>query len=299
MNKTEPPLVSIAIITFNQKEYLRECIESCLAQDYKNIEIVVADDGSQDGTQDMLKDYDIRYPNKFVLCLSKENGGITKNSNIAHFSCSGKYIAWMGGDDLMLPEKVSRQVDFMEQDESCTICYHDMDVFESSSDKTIYVHSKRFSPRIGGAAQYVKYGCYNGACSSMVRRDKTPTNGFNELLPVASDWLYWIESLANGGHISYIPEVLSRYRRHERNITNESDEIKQNFIDHLNSCNYVAVKYPKFFKEALYRHATLLRSQRNRLPYLNVMKHSLLVSGDLRFAFAILAYILTFGSIKI
>ena len=58
------PLVSVAIITFNQAEFLRECIESVLQQDYANLEIVVADDGSTDGTQEMLRDYDRNHPEK-------------------------------------------------------------------------------------------------------------------------------------------------------------------------------------------------------------------------------------------
>ncbi len=99
------PLVSVAVITYNQKEFLRECIESILAQDYPNLEIVIADDASSDGTQDMLRDYDVQFPDKFVLKLAGRNQGITANSNEAHFACTGKYIAWMGGDDLMLPGK--------------------------------------------------------------------------------------------------------------------------------------------------------------------------------------------------
>ena len=93
-------------MTYNQKNYLKECIDSILSQDYENIEIIIADDYSKDGTQDMLKEYNQKYPNKFILKLSERNQGITKNSNLAHFACNGKYIAWMGGDDLMLPSKI-------------------------------------------------------------------------------------------------------------------------------------------------------------------------------------------------
>ena len=95
------PLVSISIITYNQKEYLKDCIESILIQNYDNIEIVIADDCSTDGSQELLNIYKERYPDKFVLKLAKKNRGITKNSNAAHFACSGKYIFIMGGDDLM------------------------------------------------------------------------------------------------------------------------------------------------------------------------------------------------------
>ena len=121
LNDTKLPLVSISIITYNQKDFLRECIESALAQDYPHLEIVVADDGSKDGTHEMLHDYQARYPDKFVLRLAERNQGITANSNAAHFACTGKYIAWMGGDDLLLPGKIRRQVEFMVALPVCTL----------------------------------------------------------------------------------------------------------------------------------------------------------------------------------
>ena len=68
------PLVSVAIITFNQKPFLKECIDSVLAQDYENVEIVVADDASTDGTHELLCDYKAKYPEKFVIKISKKSG---------------------------------------------------------------------------------------------------------------------------------------------------------------------------------------------------------------------------------
>ncbi len=91
------PLVSVAVVTYNQKDFLRECVESVLAQDYSNFEIVVADDGSKDGTQEMLLDYESRIKGKFVLRLSPSNRGITSNQNLALSACSGKYISCMAG----------------------------------------------------------------------------------------------------------------------------------------------------------------------------------------------------------
>lgn len=58
MSEQNMPLVSVAVITYNQKGFMRECIESILDQDYSNLEIVIADDGAIDGTQEMLCDYD-------------------------------------------------------------------------------------------------------------------------------------------------------------------------------------------------------------------------------------------------
>ncbi|HHO42468.1 MAG TPA: glycosyltransferase, partial [Epsilonproteobacteria bacterium] len=245
------PLVSVAIITYNQKEYLKECIESVLAQDYENIEIVIADDCSTDGTQDMLKEYDKKYPNKFVLKLSDKNQGITKNSNLAHFACSGKYIAWMGGDDLMLSGKIRKQVEYMEENQECTICYHNLDVFQSDTNETLYYFNKKTKYE-GDVYTSIKYGTFNGACSTMIRASKAPKNGFNETIPVASDWLYWVETLHNGGTINYIDEVLGRYRRHDNNVTKKTSSITQNQIDHLNSCHIILSLYPEYSKVVFY-----------------------------------------------
>ena len=289
------PIVSVAVIAYNQKEYLKECIESVLEQDYPNIEIVIADDASTDGTQEMLKEYDKKYPNKFVLKLAEKNLGITKNSNEAHFSCNGKYIAWMGGDDLMLPGKIEKQVEYMEKHPKCTICYHNLDVFESDTNETLYFFNEKVHYE-GGAEVLIKYGTFNGACSNMVRASKNPTNGFNETLPVASDWLFWCEYLLNGGEIHYIDEVLGRYRRHDNNITNKSSsKIKQNELDHLNSCNYLMALSPLHFDDIMHRYATNLVSVRHKLPYHKIMIKSLLLRFNLKAFFALIIYGLTLG----
>lgn len=299
MSNSAKPLVSIAIITYNQKDFLKECIESCLAQDYPNLEIVVADDGSTDGTHDLLNDYDRKHPGKFVLRLSKENQGITKNSNAAHFACSGKYVAWIGGDDLMLLGKISKQVEFMEKNLDCTICYHDLDVFDSETGKALYNFSEKNKPREGTVSVIIKNGVFNGACSTMVRSSSVPRQGYNELLPVASDWCYWIDTLAKGGEIRFIPEVLARYRRHPKNVTAIKDKIGQNSLDHLNTCNYIIAKYPEYTKDALYCYSKNIRYLRKRLPYMTSLIFVIRTSFDFKSLFAILLFIITLGRVKV
>lgn len=299
MDIEDLPLVSVAVITYNQKEFLKECIESILYQDYKNLEIVIADDASTDGTQEMLREYEKHYPGKFILILAEKNQGITANSNAAHFSCKGKYIAWMGGDDLMLPGKISKQLRFMEKNPECAVCYHDLDVFDSNTNKTLYFFSKRNKPREGSVRTLIKYGVFNGACSSMVRINKTPKEGFNRFIPVASDWLYWVESLASGGSINYINEVLGRYRRHSDNVTNKSFGIGQNTVDHLNSCNYMLSKYPEYFTEIVYCYGILIRTQRRNLPYFSSLTACFKLTCDIKSLAAILIFCFTFGFVKI
>lgn len=299
MNNNNLPLVSVAIITYNQKEYLEECIESILIQDYENIQIVVADDCSQDGTQLMLKEYELQYPNKFVLLLADENLGITKNSNKAHFACSGKYVFWIGGDDIMLPKKMKKQVEYMEANPTCTICYHNLDVFESSTNETLYFMNNKRNSFVGDFKSVVSKGTFNGACATVVRNQMTPKNGFDERIPIASDWLYWMQTLLNGGEIHYIDEVLGRYRRHDNNITSNISNFNGQ-IDHLNSCNILLIESPQYSKEILKGYYEIIRSLRiyDKKNYYNWLISSINFNVNMKSLLLLFIYYISFGKIK-
>jgi len=296
--KNSIPLVTIAIVTYNQIKYLRECIESCLSQDYPNIEIVVADDASDDGTQEMLQEYSKKYPGKFLLQLATKNMGITENSNRAHKVSSGKYIAWMGGDDLMLPGKISKQVKLMESDPECSICYHNLEVFDSDTNETIRYFNEKFK-YTGDVSTLIRYGSFNGACSNLVRTDKTPIDGFDKSLPVASDWLYWIETLGNGGTIRYIDEVLGRYRRHSNNITRIEKNITQNELDHLFTCQILITRFPNLLKDILYSYSNKLINIRHKLPYFDVLIASLRINLTIRGIVLLTVYLFSLKKLRL
>lgn len=265
MTDEDFPSVSVAIITYNQIEFLQECIDSVLSQDYPNFEIVVADDASTDGTQDMLRKYEKKYPGKFVLRLEEENQGITANSNAAHFACKGKYIAWMGGDDLMLPGKLSQQVVFMEKSPEYVICYHDLEVFESPSLRKLRLFSENAPPRTGSLRELLRYGSFMGACSVMVRRSSAPEFGFDPRVPIASDWLYYVRTAQSGGRIGYLPSVLGKYRRHAANVTNKSDDQRMERSsqqDHFVSAAIMLSEFPEYNDDIRSRMADLLYSAR-------------------------------------
>lgn len=224
------PLVSVCIITYNQRQFVHETLHSVLNQDYDNLQIVVADDGSTDGTVDIILDYAKKFPDKIVPLIGGINLGITGNSNRGLNSCTGEYIAFLGGDDLFLPNKISTQVLLMEQDANIIMSYHDVELFNSEDNKIIRFYNsgkKSAFPETGRASKVVKKVIQTGnsfiaSSSVIVRRDALPSGYFDERVPVASDWLMWIEVLAGANKnktIVFIPDVLGRYRRHTGNIT--------------------------------------------------------------------------------
>ena len=212
------PLVSILIITYNQIQFVHETLASALNQDYENFEVVVADDGSTDGTAEIILDYAKRYRSKIVPLVGGPNLGITGNSNRGLRACKGKYVAFQGGDDSFLPGKISKQVEWLEADNKRVLCYHDVDVYDSETGKTLYLWSEKYRFRIGNARTVIRHGTFFGALSVIVRHPKNLF--FNEKISIASDWLMWIEILEKqSGSLGYVDGVYARYRRHANNIT--------------------------------------------------------------------------------
>ena len=106
MNNDFHPLVSIVMPVFNGSNYMREAIDSALAQTYDNIEIIVVNDGSKDNTEEIAKSYgdSIRY-------FAKENGGTPTALNMGIANMRGEYFAWLSHDDLYKPNKIQREVE--------------------------------------------------------------------------------------------------------------------------------------------------------------------------------------------
>jgi glycosyltransferase involved in cell wall biosynthesis len=106
-------LVSIITPAYNSSQFIRETIESFIAQTYSNWELLVTDDCSTDNTWEILKEYAQKDNRIKIFRLDKNSGaGIARNNSIKH--ASGKYIAFCDSDDLWLPEKLDYQVKFME-----------------------------------------------------------------------------------------------------------------------------------------------------------------------------------------
>jgi glycosyltransferase involved in cell wall biosynthesis len=289
LDNEERPLVSVALITYNHVGFIGAALESVLSQSYPNFEVIVADDFSTDGTRDVIKRYAVKYPDKIKIASSEINLGVTKNHNRAFSGCAGKYIAWMSGDDIMLPEKLTIQVNYLEKNERCAICYHDLEYFNSDDDSVLYLKSEIDRPRNGRMSTVIKYGCFNGGVSNMIRRGSAPPRGFDERIPIASDWLFWVETLIGGGEIHYIDRVLARHRRHASNVTvldSRNPSILE-IQDHLMSSEVILSSFPGERAAVRYRKAYLYSSLRMYGNGINYNKY-LLLSLSHRFRLKVL-----------
>jgi glycosyltransferase involved in cell wall biosynthesis len=212
--------VSTLIITYNQRDYIGEAIDSALDQDYPNTEIVIADDGSTDGTAEIVTAYAHRFPEKVVPVLNNKNLGVTANSNAGLAACTGELVAFMGGDDVFLPGKIGRQVAWFAAGADRVLCGHQVEVFYEDGSKPPHRLSRRLLAGLG-ADKLLRHQPF-GATAVMVRRDRIPAHGFDSSLPVISDHLLWVEVVRGDGQFGYIEGSWARYRRHSNNVSANS-----------------------------------------------------------------------------
>lgn len=112
------PLVSVVIPVYNGTNYLREAIDSVLNQTYKNIEIIVVDDGSTDNTWEIIQSYG----NK-IRGIQKKNGGVTTALNKGIQMMNGEWFAWLSHDDIWMPTFVQKQIENLRHNSKCMISY--------------------------------------------------------------------------------------------------------------------------------------------------------------------------------
>lgn len=213
MNSETTPLVSVMIVAYNQEDIIRETIESILQEPrYPNLEIVVSDDCSVDGTVEVVRNLQTEYPNIIKLVENSQNQGITRNSNSAFFATSGEYVCVMGGDDLFLRGKISTQVREFLDDPSLALSYHPVEVLDDQTGQILAVTDQKKHLEKKSVYDVISKAGIAGASSMMVRRSACPEYGFDERLPVVSDWKFAID-VAFNGKVKLLPKVLGQYRK--------------------------------------------------------------------------------------
>jgi glycosyltransferase involved in cell wall biosynthesis len=209
--------VSVLIISYNQENYIAEAIESAIEQDYDRLTVVVSDDASTDRTPEIIADYAARYPDRLTAVLNPVNGGITANSNAGLRQCEGELVAFMGGDDVLLPGKIAAQVKWFGATPERLLCGHQVEVFYDDGGRPPHPLSRRLYAGRGADAM-IRHQPF-GATSVMVRRRAIPEWGFRSTLPTVSDIMLWIDILAAGGEYGFVQGTYARYRKHDANIS--------------------------------------------------------------------------------
>lgn len=203
------PLVSIVVPVFNQGQYLEEAVDSLLSQTYRNIEIIVLDDGSTDSTPQVLKRYTGR-----VYWESHPNMGQSRTLNKGWQMAKGEFLSYLSGDDSLLPEAVAASVDHLSRNPKTVLTYGDFNLIDPSS---------RFIRRVAAPEfdfnrMITDVACFPGP-GPLFRRSAFERAGFwDPRYRQMPDYEYWLR-LGLEGEFGRIPRVLANFRVHESSQT--------------------------------------------------------------------------------
>lgn len=209
--------VSVCVVTYNHRDFLRECLDSLINQDVGfDYEIIVGDDASIDGTTDILREYVEKYPHLIVPIFHSKNVGPIGNYFSVHAAARGQYVCHMDGDDLSLPKKLQTQSDFLDANSDVTICWHRMNMFDAKGVQQD--HPAKSAEYLGARItrqDLLLYGPFGPHSSTMYRRENFSTKYENF---AAIDWIFSVELISNGYGVM-LEEVLGRYRLHSAGMS--------------------------------------------------------------------------------
>lgn len=222
------PLVSVCIAAYNHEAYIAEAIESVLAQHYPNIEILIVDDASNDGTAAIVREFAQRYPRKIRALLLEANEGPSRAANRLFNMSEGAFVALLGSDDRMLPERIAQQVQYMCGDPKCIVLFTEIAVINALGVRVGGDTESFFNQPITHLRRQLLTGNFLNAPSAMVRRaDLLDAGGYDPLLRYVQDFELWGRLLGRGS-IVRLPQCLTEYRVHGSNLS-VFDECGPNF----------------------------------------------------------------------
>lgn len=245
------PAVSVFCLTYNHERFIGEFIESVLSQSCRDLELIIADDGSTDGSQDIIRRY-AAADARVKAVLAPTNKGLIANFNDSIGLCAGRFVVIIGGDDVMLPGKIERQVRYLESHPDCGVLTHDAWVIDEDGRRQ-YRWSSRHRPLRGGIeTQFATNWLLRkdrriAPPSVMYRKEFLGDVRYDARLPIANEWLQTIESTVQhpGLKWHYLPEVLSQYRRHGRQMSSDAAIGRRNFEERMLVLSIVEQRYPE------------------------------------------------------
>ena len=233
MDKFEP-MVSIVIPVYNGANYMCEAIDSALAQTYKNIEILVINDGSVDDTEEIA----LSYGNK-IRYFSKPNGGVATALNMGIEKMRGEYFSWLSHDDLYFPEKIEKQVACLrELDDktiliSCpfTVVDETGREFYRSTPFDIYTKDELSRPLFALLRGQI------GGCCLLIHRSHFERYGkFDPTRPTTQDFALWFEIMREN-KVIFVNDALIKSRSHEEQGS------KALLSEHVVECNVLWIGF--------------------------------------------------------
>ena len=239
------PLVSIVIPVFNGSNYMREAIDSAIAQTYQNIEIIVVNDGSNDNGK--TREIALSYGDK-IRYFEKENGGVSTALNLGIKEMKGEYFSWLSHDDVYYPNKVERQIEeLITIEDKKTIIFSNFKI-KNEFNNTIFNNKSLI--KISEIQEIYEFEMLDiffssklNGCTLLVSKDLFIDFGlFDISKKTTQDYELWIKFHKNNVKYFYINETLILSRHHQMQDTHKMNDI------HIKELNNLYIYTTSLFK---------------------------------------------------
>lgn len=283
--------ITVFITSYNQKGFLVEAIESVLSQTLQPFEIIIADDCSIDGSQEVIARYTHKYPRLIRPFYHKQNMGIPRNKSFALEQTKGNLVTYLDGDDRFLPKKLEFELDCLKRHPESKIVFSNVYYINEKGERTGlwaedgqtlptgYVFSQAFSRDFPRESLFrnelIDYSCLKKV-------------GFFDIeFSMYHDWELRIR-LTKYFNVAYCPEILNEYRRHPEGISrsvpsrhlDEMERIYKKNMDLLidlneTDRNYIEHRLFNIFRPLAYKSVIEKLNDRDKLNGFIYLKKSL------------------------
>lgn len=213
------PRVSVVIPAYNSEKYIAATLDSVFAQTCQDLEVIVIDDGSTDGTGNVLRRYEGR-----IVYLKNNHGGPASSRNRGIAEARGAHVAFLDSDDLWHPEKLEKQLALAEKFADYGIITTDAAVFNQNGTTAESSKAGKYIPS-GYVLEYLLFDNWIGTSCALVRRECFDKVGMFDVEDFVwgEDWVMWMR-IAARYPVYFLDEVLVRYRVHAQGYSRANME---------------------------------------------------------------------------
>ena len=220
----EIPTISVLMPVYNVEEYVAQAIESILAQTFGDFELIFIDDGSTDASLKILEAYAAK--DKRIRLTSRENQGISRTRNELLAKAKGKFIAVMDSDDIALPDRFARQIEFLQRESDVVCVGGARELIDEKGRLLTYIEDPEHNDQI---QQLLLAGhCCICQSSAMIRRSALlKVGGYDESMHPAEDLDLWLR-LGEVGKLANLKDKVVKYRLHQNSASEQNQTLQRN-----------------------------------------------------------------------
>lgn len=232
------PLVSIIVATYNSDKTIIDSLESVYNQTYKNLQLIIADDCSIDTTVSTCLKWKAKNENRFteiIIVEMSQNAGIAPNVNNGLKVAKGEWVKYFAGDDVLLPNCIQDNIDFILQDREINICFSNIIEFHSNPETKNYIRTinqkEEFVANYPDQFRSLLKGNFINSPSNFIKRSLlVEFGGFDERFPMLEDYPLWLKITQAGYKIYYLPKDTVLYRIHNSISSPRTSLINERYL---------------------------------------------------------------------